>query len=1046
MLAQSIQIDNPTSPFCFGKNLEIPTEISGSFPDDNSFHLEILDWETGERLEKVETNDSFSPFHFEVPRRVSQEKFHRTVVLRVIATNPNIQSNEVLQDGNKPPRISQTRWIDDNGISLTNVNPKGLVYLEHDFFDESDFYKTYFELNDGRIFDTSVKSINFDTSGNYYIKRVFNDCGDGVVSRDTLQLKVNDFKIKITDYYPSKICDERKVKVNIDAQELFQPNSEFTLTLFNDQNEIELLEELILEKSNPGSFSIEIPESIGHGFYYIKVCQNDLNVCTSSQKIEITPKPFLEFHWTYSSSLLEYNETKEGKLMLELGSQNITPVRAWLSDGQILDGFTPVSSYYYHYDNYRQMYLKNISIRTDSSRFIKVDSVLTSCGMNKVLNQTGQQHFYINDEFSFEKMLIQDFYFGDTVRPILRNFPPGFDYEQYQAEILFQNDRLSLVPLNESNGEVFFIIPNLPQFTFQEYSFRFRKSDGSLLSQTYKHEFNMIFKTEIHTLSSILRTSNGHWKGGFSMGGVEPVSMLVVKNETDTLEVVFDEVSKSDSYYYPNWRVRFKGFDKRNATFRILGIKTVRSDNNFEPVENAVYNVYLNTVESILFKDEFIKICQGLPANIEIDTIGHFPEFETFKVYLQSYPENKFIGEFDGLTFDFVVPIFSSQEFIQGAMEIQAYNRFGEIISTTYSPIIDFLGNHEVNFGSLDITEGLFPIEFENVSVLEGSSVRVNLKTEEFYKTETFKYLINGKWVSRPEKIASLQNDFTYQIDSVSSSCGVFPVQKSLTIRPKSQQLSFKILSLENHCSGSTIRIHLFWEPMSLFPIDTGKVAVWMHSNNGDSTRMSISRWSNNTLTVKLPFLLDYRWNQISLNYEDSSFARSLKKETIALGDKPSVMIAFDEKPNILWQNPYGHRKLSLISQHDYLHWKAELSDFENISLDDISGSLDTTFWRPLYSHRSPFTIKNLESNCGYGANSNTVIIKPCFSQLQIPFDVGEHSEYFSEDTIEAYRFSITKPDESKLYSAKKSILLQPGFETVSDSSFIAEIKGCSFD
>ena len=102
------------------------------------------------------------------------------------------------------------------------------------------------------------------------------------------------------------------------------------------------------------------------------------------------------------------------------------------------------------------------------------------------------------------------------------------------------------------------------------------------------------------------------------------------------------------------------------------------------------------------------------------------------------------------------------------------------------------------------------------------------------------------------------------------------------------------------------------------------------------------------------------------------------------------------------------------------------------------------------FSNNIPIEITKIYSTCGLGRTTGKVYVKICNPNLSLTYYDYSKTEYFSDGLISVgnpywnyYSYFNIPNNKSLRISAKKSVLLLPGFSAAKGAVFKAEIKGC---
>ncbi len=1071
--SQSIINDGPNySPICVGSILNVPVTLTGTFSSNNRFTLNLINYaRSGDTTIHLVALNNESPLQFQLPNIVASSKTGNGYIFQysISSTSPIAVSNEKTLILNLTPSIALRKPLqrvpDFFGSSYDVINDYCSVgsyrKIPYELYAGNTNNDTYFETNTNTRITTSYSGILQVTptqNTTYQISQVANSCGSGqIIQPNNVSIKINPFKIKITDIFPTIICEEKKINVYIDYEGVFDSSNQFFLELANRKGDT--IRVLTTTMVNQKQFSTTLSDSLTSGVYFIRLRATNPDLATDYFPIRVYGKPNIALGWpSVMSNPIDYKKNIPIRIVSWDSDDIQYPLFMKFSDGTKCTFFTGISG----------GRMADIVIKPTESVYFKLDSLVMSCGTSKKFTITGERNILVNKDFYVEDLPKNEYCTGETVRLKLTPSIPFGSQNSFRAKIMIERGSTVYVPVLQGNeGYWEFTIPDDSYFEGGSWLFTFQieGTNPTQISTVY-HTGIVVHRQpdlRIITPTALITSPNITSHYLVMKKGVPPASVVLTNGQYDFTTKTWGVEEVGETYESIGIPVL------KSTNFKIKSISNSCGTKQFSPTKDFTIAVQNQAQRVIYLKKAPTYSCLGASYRLEIDTVGIFQpndEFIVKLVYTNLYSQvfTYEIGRARSKFIDIQIPSTIPLNVGLNTCSIVVSSTLTENENLAYSlrsAITQISSTQSARF----VMDTPYPyINQANstklITLLNGESLGITVESQIVMRSDTFRVKINNKWFTNNYSNSSSQiyaqpfisvikpvADTILALESMEYRCGITPQSDTIKIVVKKNIIEVKAIQFGFRCQNSLIDIY--------FNVEGDKTNLppnfrfYFIPDYDKSKRFEAEVISSTSLktTLKIPDMPYegfFRVEVVPTLNQNDFFIRNIG-EQIYIRRTHSVKISGKDGSSIAWadgQNSHVPIKFETLTSFNPSWYGVVQSNAPyyyydaNIANDGSRIYFESVVSAPGYT----YSLKSVESDCGYGSATGNVTVKNCYKDLQLPFYNAFGNEYFSSTYIKSYDSNNT----STLYSSQSFVDLLPGFISQNPTTlFDVQILGC---
>ena len=1058
--SQSITVNITNYPsFCYGKTIEIPVTLTGSWGTNNVFNLKLTRSIYGkpDTTVIVSALNQTSPLRFQLPQIYAFERtgYNALHTLKIEATNPSISSNSVYSYFKYLPQIDlkipmNSSYYDPYLNSPDEyINPGLTKYLLTYIYPGIDDNSTQFRLNNGLIFSNSAVAWVTPTSTyTYKINEVWNSCGTGrIIGNNSVTVRVNPFKIKNASVVPSIICQDKKIRIKFDYVGKFNAINQFLIDLSNETGDtVRTLTTTIEDSTNVYA---TLPENLKVGMSRVRVRATSPDAASSYYSIRTTASPKIDLQW-----FRPYPEPIAFNYPLSL-RVNITsdsrPLLVKFSDGTIVKDFRGSS-------------LADITLKAKPDFLYKVDSLVTECGVIKNVSVTGERTWDVKTDFYVEPLPKLEYCEGETLKFKMKSdyifgqnnaftftLFDGFNTQLYSTSAAVTGDSLSV------------ILPSFSIFQSQNSSlyFKISASNPTVISSktveyiTIRRKPSFRFSDASQTVSTPAYVSIGTLRRG--------ISPMTIKVQQGTSNKTYKFSGTSNDFFEQDTYISTSALKTQN--FSVSEATNVCGTTTYSPPLTHTINVTNPYQKYMYFTniEEFSTMCLGGSYVVKFDTVGQFSNNNVFIVNLKLNGIIYELGRGNQSPLTITIP---------NNLPTNNGSAFGNIVleSSTFSVPnqydinrsfnATFFENHKVSFSYVTLNEystGYTPLPInKKIEAIKNDNIKLYLNSN---FDIPYRYKVNNKWFSSTQDSyygnhtnalidINIQRDTIFQLQEIDGACGIVVSRDTFEIKVKKYRAK-SVISSNVLCQGDQFEVFFGIEGNEKSSLNNYK--IYIENTSKWRLELPIIEKKSTSYIVKIPefpFSCNCFIKILPNSNDSTNFAKNYLNTEALIRRKANVKITGLDGSDIAWYD--GNRTSAFLTATavgvNYVEWWAI---YENVNGYDKNNISYTYPIQSINSSPATYRIKDVESWCGYGTGTGLVTAKKCYPSIN-PYDYNyiSNGDVYSSGFMRfnnPYSIPVSLQFNT-IVSAKTFSEFLPGFEVKNSNTrnFLVEKKGCS--
>ncbi len=750
-ISQSITINsNNNQSYCSGSIIQIPVTLTGNWGNNNVFKLKLVRKSANlpDSTVIVEASNNISPLVFQLPNFYADARFSYSSLFSITieATNPNIVSNAKVIGINNLPQVdikfpTSPPYNFYSSAKDEYMNSGIGKYIISDLYTGILDNSTKFKLNDSSVVNNiSYFFVNPASTFTYSVAKIWNSCGLGrIVGNNTVQVKVNPFKIKIATIVPGVICEDRKMRIKFDYNGKFNTNNQFYIDVSNQTGSIVTTLTTFLEDST--NIYATLPNSFTDGIYRVRVRGTSPDAASNYVFFVVKPKPIIDLMWypPYQEPIA-YNYPVNLRINFS-GSTNTIYMR--ISGG--------TDSYIVKSPNVSSS--TDIVINVKPNVIYKVDSLVTACGVIKDYIVTGERSWNVRKDFYIEQIPKSDYCEGESLKfKIKSDFTfstnNSFTVNLYDSYNVLRSN----LPVNIVGDSLSFVIPSLQLTNTGLAGFTFEVvATLPQITSTRSYAYFTINKKPNFTLTNSPQTifAPTITNIGGNIKGQNPLYITV----NDGL------VDKNYAIYTPSYTGERNGYAEifvvKSQIFAIksisdiCGTTTYNTPQIFSTILTTPYSNYVHCTNT----SELNSTCEGNNYALKFDTIGLYSSNNQFIITLNVNGVNYEVGRGNSSPITITMPSnlpFLGNNKVSGRFTITSSTvNISSQLTINRIFYTNIIKGQIVKFKYVELSyttineNGIYP---KKLDILKDEKVYINLDSS--IPIIGYEYKINGKWFS----------------------------------------------------------------------------------------------------------------------------------------------------------------------------------------------------------------------------------------------------------------------------------------------------------
>jgi hypothetical protein len=1080
--SQSIRINLPEyNSFCSGTTLEVPVTMQGIWV--NSEFIAKFELNTGDTTFYITAENTTSPLKFKIPALYADPTHRsRSWRLSISATLPEVTSfNTVYTILNTLPTVRLGNPLHDQNYNSSSlgpineyVNPGDYKLFNVDSWGMEDA-NGGFKLNDSITYTVGSYgyqrkfSISPVVQKTYKITSAWNNCGAARIIPHEFTIKINPFENMVTNVFPKVMCDARDLNLTFDYKGTYNSDNVFTIEIANQVGDTvrQVPTTLVGDKK----LMCVLDNTFRPGYYYVRVKSSSPAGTASYKEFRIL-RMKAAFNWVYlgdePTSIVDYKQ----KLSIWVGLQNANDpydpkvLAMRLSDGTLIK--TP------EYTNiYGNMYA--VDIYPDQNRYYTIDSLITTCGVVKNFDMINPKYITVTNSNSFSISGLKKAYcLNERVKLKINSLVNFNNDNQFTVKVYQYNTLIGNFPVSVQNDSLSFMLSfaNNSEPSLDRVQIRIESSSPVMHSTSTDGFFYIYKKPTLNLNYSTYNLQNaGHFYLSGSVYSHSPASLVINNGQKDTTIAI----QNNETYIYYTDIAKF--FVKNSTTFTVTSATNSCGTNQLSlPGNQTTVTVNSPNVPKIAFTSPQKPICINTTTPVYFEYAGNFNNDNTFIIY--SYNSNyEKIEVGRGKTSPIMVTLpgnvylYSPRLLIESTSPaISGYYNVSELPIAIHKP-----DETTFRFSNSYINDAYVNISPETRKADGGVDI---IKGEKFiqgfeatvYGYQANRFRVNNQWFTEAIVIKPAR-DTTLFLQSVENACGLYVLRDTVNIKVKKFRVRHTFLEASSQrCMDDMIDVSLFVEGEaenrpSEFKFD------FIPDAKPDSKFAAEIISKNGVYRLRIPDIPYERSTTLKITptARQADFAKVYELNSIWLEKRHIAKLTAMDGSDTIWANPYQFYapertvqiKIETLNSYNP-NWAGTINTLSDRTINPLS----KIFTKPVSfesSSRDNYDYGSVEissgrSTCGFTRYSGKVFFRKCIGDVTLNrdekyneyltekfFSTGsiQSNEYYTYMSFPYYPLFISG-NRNVLFSAKKSILLMPGFTANTGSVFKAEIKGCT--
>ncbi len=1055
---------------CTGRILNIPVTLTGTFSNNNSFVLKLTEYSwSGDTTISITALNNTSPLQFQLPNIFASRKKSSGYFFKytISSTSPIVVSAEKTLTMNILPMVqlgNPLQYVSDYMSGHYVIND----YCSIDRYREITYLLAAGNTDNNTSFQTNTNStiysnysgqfsVNPLQTTTYQVSRVWNNCGNGqVLQPNSVTIKKNPFKIKITDIFPTSICEDKKINVSFDYLGNFNASNQFIIEIANyEGNKIWQLQ---TSQLNNNQLTATISDTLASGKYHVRVRATDPDLATDYLPIRVLQKPNIALQWISGANNPINYKNEVWLRIYSYGSDDLNyPTFMKFSDGTTVNYFGGVSG----------GRMADVNIKPLKSVFFKLDSLVTTCGVSKSYTITGERDLIINKNFYVEDLPKNDYCTGEKVKFKINSSYQFSPQNNFTAKLFIQSrDTLSLPVIYTNDGNYEFTMPNdsIFEYSFWQLTFRIHASDPQVFSAIYNNVVKVYGQPSIRVTSPntvISSPSKVYYPVQMKIG--LPPTTIVINNGSEDF---ISQINGSANNFETSSSVEVPVF--KNTNFKIKSISNTCGSKNYSPSRDFSVSI-TNPLQRVIYLKKSPKnICLGGSFQLEIDTSGVFQSNDEFVVKLQyssySYEVGRGTGKIINIQIPANIPVVDglNQCSFLVSSRLTENDNLPYLLRYGYAYITS---KQVVNFGYINVSNQAQSYSVKEITILKGEAITVRIDAPNTIPKDAFQVKINNQWFyNNFQNDSFLYNaqpflktfqplrDTTLILQGMIYRCGQYIQKDTIRVFVKKNRIQTRVIQSGTRCQNSLIDVYPHVEgDTSNLPQNYKFYFIPAFDNTKRFEAQIISKISLK-YTLKIPDMPYENSFQIEVvpTTNQNDFITNYRQEQIFINRKPNVKFTGMDGSQIAWTDGRSSAvavKIESLNSNNP-SWQGKIvSDFPNTYYSsDVANYGAKSYRTSIYSFSlgDVFSLKNVENTCGFGTSTGQVKVVFCHKDLILPvyYNYSYDKEYHSSTFIKSA--DSYNPNTSVLYSSKEFTELLPGFKTRSNLQlFDIQVSGC---
>ncbi|WP_428654884.1 3-coathanger stack domain-containing protein [Runella sp.] len=1068
--SQSISItsDNFYS-LCAGSIISVPVSLSGSWEPDNKFVLKLKE-NSGPRDTTIyiTASNTSSPLQFQLPKLYAEKnrEWKLFSIASISSTNPVVVSNEKHFDVGLLPTIQL-----EKPMQAVDVFPISRFPNEYTNPGQGRYVGLKLYRGDGNVIGKLADSTLWYLGGEwglspnqttvYQLVKIQNNCGIGkVLPPNTITVKVNPFKLKITSVYPKAICEDRKINVNIDYTGELNPE-QAVIEIANIKGDT--ITQLPTTVMDARSFTTTLANSFSPGTYFVRIRSTVPDAATDFVPIYIKESQKIELNWPIeATNPIDYKKEVRLRINSIGASDSNRPLTLKLSDGTIVNNFNS-------YSGSSSGYYADVLLNPEKTHYYRVDSLITTCGISQEYTVSGERALIVKSDFYIENLSKLIYCESEKLKLKIKSSLLFTNNTVFTAKLHLSNGTvLSLPTTRISSDSLEFTIPVASFFESTAFYFQLQLESNSptALSSLYWQQINVTQKpVPVTAWATTPLTNPGNGYLFFLFKGGSPASLIFTDGQRDDTVSVFSITNEHTREILLNPLI------VQTTSFRWKSIENSCGKTENFPVPEVTITVANTAQKNIFIIKSPKQVCLGGTYTIEIKTAGTFSTEDEYLVRLVRYinyvPVVYEIGRGRSKILSIQIPT---------NVPVSADNNFCKFVVSSVQTEADNLPTafrEASSYITVNQTASLFVNTFDlnrnsilskTVDLLKGESVPLIIHSSTSNSNEPYNVKINSTWYNYAAYVNNNSgmvnglyinikpsNDTLLILNALENICGVTSLNDTVKIKVRPYRIQTALVEAGIRCQQSIVDVMFSIEgnPQNV-PTD---YKVYFRPIAPYAQKYPDSLRFEAPVVTKRPF--HYTVQIPDMPYEggfgveveplsnEGHFAKNYRLPQIFIYKRHQVKLTASDGASILWVD----------GSNSSVYLKAETLNSNTPRWDGKTVVNPTTFGgttiqaytkvTPIWASSTPgnvYTLADIESVCGYGQAIGEVHVKRCYGDVNPGYIYSDSNEYYSGSTIKSGAPVIKN---NTLFSAKESIELTPGFKTEGQTLFSAEIKGC---
>ncbi|AXE19744.1 hypothetical protein DR864_19370 [Runella rosea] len=1064
----SISSDNFYS-LCAGSTISIPVALSGSWAPDNKFVLKLRENSiSGDTIIYVTADNTSSPLQFQLPKLYADKNRSSKLfsIASISSTNPVTVSNEKYFNVGLLPTIQleqPMQAIDVFPISRfpnEYTNAGQARYVGHKIYRGDD--NVIGKLADSTLWYLGGEwALSPNQTTVYQLVQIQNRCGIGkVIPPNTITVKVNPFKLKITSVYPKAICEDRKINVNIDYTGELNPE-QVVIEVANFKGDtIKQLSTTVVDARN---FTGTLDNSFSSGTYFVRIRSIAPDAATDFVPIFMNSAPKIELDWLDGvTNPVGY----KNKVWLRIRSVGATesgrPLTLKLSDGTIVNNFSG-------YSGASSGYMADVFLNPEKTHYYKVDSLITACGISRQYTVSGERELVVKNDFYIENLPKLIYCEGEKLRLKIKSTLPFTASTVFIAKIYLSNGTVLALPTTRiSTDSLEFTIPAASFFESTAFYFQLQLESNSpaALSSLYQQQINVTQKpVPVTAWATTPLTNPGNGYLFFLFKGGSPASLIFTDGQRDDTVSVFSVTNELTR------EISLNPLIVQTTSFRWKSIENSCGKTENFPVPEVTITVDNTTQKNIFIVKSPKQVCLGGTYTIEIKTAGTFSTEDEYLVRLVRYinyvPVVYEVGRGKSKILSIQIPT---------NIPVSADNNFCKFVVSSVQTEADNLPTafrEASSYITVNQTASLFVNTFDlngnkilskTIDLLKGESVPLIIQSSTSNSNEPYNVKINSTWYNyaayvnnNSGMINSLyinikpSNDTLLVLNALENICGVTSLNDTVIIKVRPYRIQTALVEAGIRCQQNIVDVmfsiegnqqnvptdyKVYFRPIAPY------AQIYPDSLRFEALVVTKRPFHYTIQIPDMPYEGGFGVEVEPLSHE-GHFAKNYRLPRISIYKRHQVKLTASDGTSILWvdgSNSSVYLKAETINSNTP-RWNGKTvvnpTTFGGTTIQAYTKV--TTIWASS-TPGNVYTLADIESVCGYGQAIGEVRVKRCYGDVNPGYIYSDSNEYYSNSTIKS---SAPVIKNNTLFSAKESIELTPGFKTEGQTLFSAEIKGC---